>query len=267
MGPLFARLNSFCGRKPLKTLFHLKKCSLAVMDQSVKLSRDKRVAFSEHDHRYIRLDTGKQLVSSTTLIKKFKAPFETDVIAKRYATKHGRDAEEVKKEWSDKANIAATKGTFVHKMLEDLGNGIAIEPSGRYPEETWAFRFYQDFYASGYWTPVALEEILWSETGLAGQADAIVKNRYGDYVLLDYKTSKKIARDNEYGRKMKLDFKDLDDCEYNHYSIQLSLYKMMCKQFPISDLVLIHIRPDGYSLEHAKDFKFNEEQVKKWLEN
>jgi len=236
------------------------------MDQSVKLSRDKQIAFSEHDHRYIQLKTGKQLVSSTTLLKKFKAPFETDIIAKRYASKHGRDAAEVKEEWAQKANTAATKGTFIHKMLEDLASGIKVEPQNKYPEEQVALHFYKDFFESGYWKPLALEEILWSEVGLAGQADAIVETRYGDIALIDYKTSKKIGRENDYGRKMKHEFAELDDCEYNHYSIQLSLYKMMCKHFNITDIIIVHIRPDNYSLIHAKDFKCTEEQVQQWLE-
>lgn len=236
------------------------------MNQTVKLSRDKKIAFSEHDHRYIRLETGKQLVSSTTLIKKFKEPFETDIVAKRYAARHGLVATEVKDEWALKASTAATKGTYIHKMLEDLVNGIQITPLGKYPEEQVAMQFYNDFYKSGFWKPLAVEEILWSDVGLAGQADAIVENQYGDVALIDYKTSKKIARDNDYGRKLKLDFKTLDDCEYNVYSIQLSLYKMMCKHFPIKDIILVHIRPDGYSLEHAKDFNCTETQVQRWLE-
>lgn len=238
--------------------------------EDVKLSRDKRVAFSEHDHRYVQLETGRVLTSSTTLLKKFKQPFETDLIAKRYAAKHGRDPEEVKQEWNNKANTAATKGTYIHKILEDLANGVPVERQNKYPEEEVAFQFHRDFYESGLWKPVAMEEILWSPIGLSGQADGIVETQYGETVLIDYKTSKKIARDNDYGRKMLHEFGHLDECEYNLYSLQLSLYKMMANNImpnsPIKDIIIVHIRPDGYSLEHAIDFECNEDQVKTWLE-
>jgi len=170
----------------------------------------------------------------------------------------------VKKEWQDKATTAATKGTFIHQILEDKVNGLPVTLPGKYPEEKVAMQFYDDFYASGHWKPVALEDILWHPVGLSGQADAIVETRYGELALVDYKTSKKIGRVNDYNNKMLRDFSHLDDCEFNHYSLQLSLYKWM-SDLPIKNLIIVHIRPDGYSLEHAVDFKCTKEQVTRWL--
>jgi len=258
-------LSLFRGVKSLKMDLTKNKCSLTNISEGIKISRDGKIVFSEWDHKYVYLETGKPLTSSTTLLKKFKQPFNTDLVAKRYAKKHGRDPEEVKNEWKKKGDDASTKGTYIHKILEDLASGKDVKLTGRYPEEKSAMRFYEDFYKSGIWKPVALEEILWSPVGLSGQADAIVENKHGDIYLIDYKTSKKIGRESEYNNKMLHEFKHLDDCEYNAYSLQLSLYKMMSTTFPVKDIIIVHIRPDGYSLEHAIDFKCTEEQVKKWL--
>lgn len=241
------------------------KCSLTNVSEGVKISRDRQVVFSEWDHKYVHLPSGKTLVSSTTILKKLKKPFNTNVIAKNYAKKNGLDVDEVKELWKNKADTAAKKGTYIHKMLEDLALGKEVGIKNLYPEEESAMNFYNDFIKSGIWTPVTLEDILWSPIGLSGQADGIVQNQQGDYILIDYKTSKKIARTSEYNNKLLHEFSHLDECEYNLYSIQLSLYKMM-SEYPIKDIMIVHIKPDGYSLQHAIDFNCTEEQVAKWLE-
>ena len=70
-----------------------------------------------------------------------------------------------------------------------------------------------------------------------------------------YINSKKITRD---------EFNHLDDCEFNHYSLQLSLYKMLYKE-PVEKLLIVHITPTEYKLYDALDLECTEEKVKKWL--
>ena len=66
---------------------------------------------------------------------------------------------------------------------------------------------------------------------IAGRIDAIIQfQREGKTItsLLDWKTGT-IKLKNHF-QKMKPPFSDLDDCAYNHYSIQLSLYRLILER-------------------------------------
>lgn len=77
------------------------------------------------------------------------------------------------------------------------------------------------------------ELILWNKKfKLAGQADKVFIEtidgvRYID--IDDYKTNKAIKKANFFG-KMKAPLHHLDDCNYNHYRLQISTYAWMLEQ-------------------------------------
>lgn len=235
-----------------------------MQNKNVKMSKDNKISFLDYNHTYTHVESGKIYPSTTSIIKKFKQPFDENTIANAYAKKNNMDVSSVKALWKETRDTACKKGIYIHKLLEDLAKGVPHECKNIYPEEIYATNFYKDFVESGNWSPVALEEVLWSKVGLAGQVDAIFSNKEGELSLVDYKTSKNINKTNAFNKKMLHDFSHLDDCEYNHYSLQLSIYKMMYPD-PIKNLIIVHIKPDGYSIEHAVDLNCTEEQVEKWL--
>lgn len=101
---------------------------------------------------------------------------------------------------------------------------------------------------------------------LAGQIDLLVK-KGNKIVIADYKTNKKIEQKSFFdsktrsSSKMKYPLNTLDDCNYNHYCLQLSTYAAMIQQlnpeFEIEDLVLIHFDHSDnmtvYHLPYLKD--------------
>lgn len=101
---------------------------------------------------------------------------------------------------------------------------------------------------------------------IAGQIDLLVKK--GNKIIIgDYKTNKKIDVKSFFdsktksSTKMKYPLNNLDDCNYNHYCLQLSTYAWMIQkynpEFEIEDLVLIHFDHSDnmtvYHLPYLKD--------------
>lgn len=101
------------------------------------------------------------------------------------------------------------------------------------------------------------ELLLWNNKyQIAGQADKVyietIKNkRYID--IDDYKTNKKISKTNIF-QKMKDPISHLDDCNYNHYRLQISLYAWLLEQegFIVRNLSFTHINKP-YEFDYMYD--------------
>lgn len=165
---------------------------------------------------------------------------------------------EILKEWDRKRDESCIRGTAIHKQMEnghlkgntkelqylnlggtfktDISNKIKIGEQGVYPE-------------------LLLSRI--SDDGklrVAGQADLIIIDGFDVYIL-DYKTGKKMDTKSYFdnkskkSQKLKYPLNNLDDCNFIHYSLQLSLYAWMIQKidprFNIKMLLLIHIDHDN----------------------
>ena len=81
------------------------------------------------------------------------------------------------------------------------------------------------------------------------------------YSILDWKTSKEIKTDSY---KMKTGNKpethDLLDCKFNHYALQLSLYRYLLEKnydLELDDQLIVHLDTDsvhGYMAPYLKDY-------------
>ena len=59
---------------------------------------------------------------------------------------------------------------------------------------------------------------------LAGSIDLTLTLENGDIIICDWKRSKEIKKTNLYQKGLKI-FSHLEDCNYNHYSLQLNIYR------------------------------------------
>lgn len=66
-------------------------------------------------------------------------------------------------------------------------------------------------------------EIILNMGSIFGQSDRVWVNKYKEIWVRDYKTNEEIKTENKF-QKMKAPLSHLDDCEFNHYAIQLSMY-------------------------------------------
>lgn len=77
----------------------------------------------------------------------------------------------------------------------------------------------------------------------------------------DWKTNKKIDQKGFFGQKMKYSLKHLDDCNYNHYCIQVSTYAWMLEQYGYkpNNLKFTHVKlaEDGLTVLEATEYHTN----------
>lgn len=101
---------------------------------------------------------------------------------------------------------------------------------------------------------------------IAGQIDLLIKDG-NDIYIIDYKTNKEIKQKSFFdsstkkGQTMYYPLNNLPDCNYYHYTMQLSTYAWMVQQmnpnFNIKGLILIHLDHNDkytiYNLDYRKD--------------
>lgn len=198
------------------------------------------IIFSAIDHSYKSIDDTDNIdwVSVTTLISHLKKSFDAKSTAAKVSKNkrskwYGIEPAKIESIWKNEADRATTLGTFYHNQREtDLCSLASMEregvtipiivPSG----ETNGLRFapIQKLEAGIY--PEHM--VYLKSAGICGQSD-LVEVVNGKVNIIDYKTNKEIKTEsfvNWEGASDKLlePINHLDDCNFNHYALQLSIY-------------------------------------------
>lgn len=186
-----------------------------------------------------------RFISCTTLVSQYFSEFDALKIATKLTNSHPKynhmKPHELMSEWDD----ARDEGTFAHKELEEyitLGKK-PVMPKSRSGVE-W-LNNHIDLSGEIYPELIVFSE----ELGIAGTVDLLVYNTLTEkYDIYDWKTNKSI---DEYGwggkRGTKPATYHLPDCNFYHYSLQLSMYKYLLENFhdvEIGNLTLLHLRKD-----------------------
>lgn len=88
------------------------------------------------------------------------------------------------------------------------------------------------------------EMVIWNNKyKVIGTADRVFINRKKEIWIDDYKTNKEIKKSNQF-EKMLSPLDSLDNCNYNHYRLQIGLYAWMLEQHGY-DVKGISINHDG----------------------
>lgn len=184
------------------------------------------IVFTEEDHSYV---TQINYTSVTTLVGMFFPKFDAEKIAPLSAHKHGKTTEEILAEWKKAGDDACVLGTKIHETCEDilLGNPLRNSPSNEHEErlfnvaKTAASKILDDFEILG------VEKLIFNELlGIAGTIDLLAKSKKsGKVYIFDWKTNKRILKESDFGKKGLGPLTHLDDCNYNHYALQLSIYQ------------------------------------------
>jgi hypothetical protein len=225
-----------------------------------------RIQFDEPTHTYTC--EGQPLTSVTKLIKSLCIPFDADYWANRKAEERGISAEEVKAEWDAKREQGLSRGTNTHLYIEDVLRGQE-DKRGSLPllPEMKAFReFWKAIGGARANTPKEIEWVVGCPVlGVAGTLDALIQTPDG-LVLYDWKTGDKFLSNNRY-QKLLHPFADIADCEFNRYSLQVSLYWLLINRYtdlPITTAQIVHLQSGGsYEVYTPRDFR---PRLAAWLE-
>jgi hypothetical protein len=190
--------------------------------------------------------------SPTKILKSYKQPFNSKVIAKAYAKKHGKTPEYWLKEWKEKSTTALSRGTSIHNTKEEVtyGRGVeVINKSVKLVVNGALFETENLFdLPDGVYPELNIWNVGWR---IAGRPDKFVietieGKRYID--IYDYKTNGKIDKvsyiDEKGVRKMmKAPLSHLMDANYVHYTLQLSMYAYILETYGFipRHLEIIHI--------------------------
>jgi len=218
------------------------------------------VVFNEEDHTYIIEETKQKLKSCTQFIHEFIPEFEKDRISKRVAEKCGLTQEEILQQWEDEKNLACDLGTQVHAYAESflLGNKLPKITN----EKAKIFLNGLDpvlAYLKNEYELVDSEKIIFSpRLGISGTIDLLMRKGNRIYIF-DWKTNKKIKTEGFNHQKCLYPIEHLEDCNLNHYSLQLNIYKTILIEedyYPKDtkySMCLFHISEKGiepYKVKH-----------------
>lgn len=244
------------------------------------------IVFKPETHSYISIDPNENIIwtSVTSVISKFKKPFDADAIAAKSAKSkkskwYGMTPDAIKEAWKSESNRAMSLGTWYHAQrerdllsCESISREDIIVPIFKPVESDGIKKAPDQKLGNG----VYPEHMMYLKSaGLCGQADRVeVVN--GKVNIYDYKTNKEIkltGYTNWEGitDKMLDPVNHLDDCNLNHYSLQLSFYMyMILKHNPrlkAGEMVIEHILfeeagKDAYDNRVVKYDEFGEPVVK-----
>lgn len=174
-------------------------------------------------------------------------------------------------DWDNENRKSCERGTKIHEELENsfyrnsdnislqkFGIGGRFECKKDYPELDLEYGVYPEY-------------LIYRESDdgilrIAGQVDLIVKSG-NEITIIDHKTNKKIDQKSGFdtstrsNAKMKYPLNNLMDCNFYHYTMQLSTYAWMLQKinpnFIIKDLILNHYDHNGnntlYHCDYLKD--------------
>lgn len=185
------------------------------------------ITFREDEHSYID-NHGLKYTSVTTLIHDLFPPFDKVGIANKIASKRGKTPEQLISEWEEEANIACTFGTNNHFFAECYLQNRPL-PSPMNEKEELYFNNIKRFIDEKLFSFkfIEAEKIIFSpKYGISGTIDLLMRNSHGQLCIFDWKTNKEIKRENKWQKGLTF-LKHLDDCNYNHYSMQLNTYRKL----------------------------------------
>lgn len=201
------------------------------------------VKFLPETHKYVSIDPAEEIpwISVTSVISKLKQPFDAEKIAEKSSKNkrskwYGMSKDEILAVWKAESDRAINVGNWYHNQREDDILGLSnIERQGKVipimhpmhdeggykvsPNQRLTDGMYPEHF------------VYMKSLGICGQSD-LVEVIDGVVHITDYKTNKEIRstsfKDWEgLSQKMNPPVSHLDDCNLNHYNLQLSIYMYM----------------------------------------
>lgn len=211
-------------------------------------------------HRYTH--AGRECISVTTLVDKFKKPFDSDYWAGRKAKERGRSKADIIAEWDAKRDASCELGTAVHAYAEECASSLWThdenppfddQPPHLHGYCAGARAAYRDHRIQAMHAELMICE---PSFGVAGTVDLLADTTpQGDprSAILDWKTNAEIERESRYNAKMLAPLGHLPDTNYYHYALQLSIYRVILERRYREWLggrlpeyaALIHLTPGG----------------------
>ncbi|OLP88805.1 hypothetical protein AK812_SmicGene29789 [Symbiodinium microadriaticum] len=175
--------------------------------------------------------------------------------------------DEIMSSWNVRRQTAANSGTWMHSMIEHMLNGYNIIPGPMRGEMESIIKYLShlenvEVYRTE-WCICAPNE------DLAGSIDLVMKDKDSNtFHIVNWKRSEKLEdKYTSYGKKMTPPAHDVDDCQGQHYRLQLNIYKWILERYydvrvDQMKVVCVHPRylPHGFVDDAAASLQKREER-------
>lgn len=246
-----------------------------------KSTGDKYISVTQLIHRYCQPFDGnfwsaykacESLLSPEDFYPLKQLLLKTKIWKNEYLETYGIDnttflktQAEILQSYEDKKNVACERGTAIHAVQENLfydkdtkikkylGGGKFDIKKGYYKLDLDR-AVYPEFLIS-----YEFDDYL----KVAGQIDLCIKDG-NDIILADWKTNRAINQESYFDRTtkkrqmMKFPLDNIQDCNFYHYTLQLSLYAYLLQKinpkFKIKKLLLVHFDHEGNETEYTCDY-------------
>lgn len=184
-----------------------------------------KIKFIEDGHKYINEENGHEYLSVSKLLGLYKNKFDAENISKRVAKKQGITQEEVLKNWDSIREFACERGTDFHQALEDNIKTGEVCPLYKKVIENFQLCISKNINN----IESIFSEILCynDEFEIAGTSDICWHHTDNSFTIGDFKTNKQFRYNSNYNDWLKYPINHLSECEFNNYTLQLSLYAFM----------------------------------------
>ena len=217
--------------------------------------RDTHITFDEGPHIYT-IDGDSNYMSVTTWNHKHFEQFNADAIITKMMSGpnwgkskyYGMTREQIKAQWEENRDSAATAGTKLHYDIECFYNGLDVV------NETMEYNYFQEFVSDNKdLVPYRTEWMIWdAELRFAGSIDMVfVKEGDGTLLIYDWKRSKEIRKTSPWSKFAHTEcVNHLPDTNFWHYSLQLNTYKAIIEKNydkKVSGMALVCLHPNELS--------------------
>ena len=214
--------------------------------EKLKCFEDNNFNFDPIKHKYVYGDD--EYISVTKFIEKFHKKFNEDYWSLRKAQEQGVPQQWILNKWQKKNDYSREIGSDTHDWIENYFKGnwkklpTNLDTINRINKFNvmYAERLYK-------LEPLAFELKVFSKKyKIAGMIDSIFIYR-GNLIIVDWKTNKRFDTEEtlKYKERLFAPFQDYYKCHLNEYSIQISLYALILKEygFNVTGGYLVHIGP------------------------
>ena len=230
------------------------------------LSKSKLISLDEETHTYSLSDSEIKFQSVTEFIHTFFNPFDEQKIAKKLTETNikykGMTVEELIASWNKRRD----RGTVIHKEIEEyINSNFKIKDELNIDSKSIQGINFLNQKCIKESNILASEVIIFSEKlKLAGTIDLLIYNKKKNHIsIVDWKTNKKINKNsfNNSRKGIKFPLKNLDDCNFNHYNLQLSMYQYILEEFyktKVNGLFIVHLNENYFNYKNFKcEYKKN----------
>lgn len=180
-------------------------------------------------------------ISVTKFYAQFEQEFNSEEIAERVALKENKSVQKVLDEWKYKNTFSTTKGSTCHEWAQCLWNNKdyrkdMFDKSKEYLDAVFKIQIQAENFRRDF--KDKLEHLIdelpigSEEYDIASCVDHLfIDKTTGKLIMVDYKTNSDLYKNDKYAKNMKAPLSNLKDTTYNHYCIQLSIYKYIIEKY------------------------------------